>query len=345
MYNSFTIKNFRCFRDLTLEPLERVNLITGKNNVGKTALLEALFLHLGPSNPSLALQVNTVRGVEQRAGDAEEMWEWLFFTRKVQETIELTGLDEDNTTRRLSIRLVESERAQLSPVTDTLTTTSGLRDLLLEHRDARGQISTTRVRADGATITRRGNGAPLPVGVYLSTRARTFKEDAARFSNLERVGRHEGLLPTLNLLEPRLRRLAVLVTGGVPIINGDIGIGELIPLPLMGEGMVRLLSILLAIANAPGGVVLVDEIENGLHHAVMTGVWEAIANLARKSQTQVFATTHSWECVQGAHQAFEASGTYDFRLHRLDRVGDDIQAVAYDRETLATSAEMNLEVR
>ena len=261
MYRSFTIKNFRCFRDLMLEPLERVNLITGKNNVGKTALLEAVFLHLGVNNPSLPLQVTAaVRGIEQRVVDAGETLGWLFFDRRVKETIELVGLEADNTTRRLNVRFVKSEIAQVSSVTDTLTTVAALRDLQLEYQDTNGQRATTRVRADGATVTTRAGEVSLPLGIYLSTRARSLKEDAERFSNLERVGRQEMVLPALQLLEPRLRRLAVLITGGAPIINGDIGIAELIPLPLMGEGMVRLLSILLAIANAPGGVVLVDEI-------------------------------------------------------------------------------------
>src|SRR6266849_2895613 len=49
MIQSFKIKNFRSFREFKLEPLERVNLITGSNNVGKTALLEALYLNLAPT--------------------------------------------------------------------------------------------------------------------------------------------------------------------------------------------------------------------------------------------------------------------------------------------------------
>jgi len=47
MYQSFHVKNFRCFDDLQLNDLARVNLIAGKNNTGKTSLLEALFLHAG----------------------------------------------------------------------------------------------------------------------------------------------------------------------------------------------------------------------------------------------------------------------------------------------------------
>jgi len=113
----------------------------------------------------------------------------------------------------------------------------------------------------------------------------------------------------------------------------------------MGEGLVRLLSIILAIAQAQGGTILIDEIENGLHYSVMTDVWKAIADAARRADAQIFATTHSQECIRAAHRAFDSSETYDFRYHRLELVKDEIQAVTYDRETLATSDEMDLEMR
>jgi hypothetical protein len=80
----------------------------------------------------------------------------------------------------------------------------------------------------------------------------------------------------------------------------------------------------------------------------MTNVWKAIAFAAKESNTQVFATTHSWECVLSAHEAFESSETYDsdFRLYRLDRLKDDkIKAVAYDRRSLDTAIKAGLEVR
>jgi AAA15 family ATPase/GTPase len=113
----------------------------------------------------------------------------------------------------------------------------------------------------------------------------------------------------------------------------------------MGEGIGRLLSIILAIANAKGGTILIDEIENGLHYSVLTDVWKAIADAARRVDVQIFATTHSQECIRAAHEAFENTEQYDFRYHRLEQVKDEIRAVTYDQETLATSDEMNLEMR
>ena len=137
----------------------------------------------------------------------------------------------------------------------------------------------------------------------------------------------------------------MVMLAGQPVLHGDIGIDHLVPLPVMGEGMARLASLVLCIGNAPNGVVLVDEIENGLHWTVLTKVWTAIADAARQFNTQIFATTHSRECIVAAHNAFVESGLYDFRLHRLERAGNTIRAVTYNNETLAAAIEIGLEVR
>ena len=187
--------------------------------------------------------------------------------------------------------------------------------------------------------------AQPPPGIFLTTRNWSPKEDAERFSKLEQIGHQDEVVKPLQLLEPRLRRLAVLVTSGEPLIHGDIGIGRLVPLPMMGEGIVRLLSIVLAIANAPDGTVLIDEIENGLHHAVLVPVWQALAQAARQADVQIFATIHSYECITAAHEAFATSDIYDMRLHRLERVGEDIKVITYDQESLDISLENNWEMR
>ena len=106
-----------------------------------------------------------------------------------------------------------------------------------------------------------------------------------------------------------------------------------------------MLSCLLAIAEAVHGTVLIDEIENGLYHSVLPKVWAAIAEFARTFGTQVFATTHSLECICAAHEAFSAGDKYDFALHRLDRVEDEIRAVTYDREMLDAAIKADMEIR
>lgn len=361
MLHSFTLKNFRCFQKLTLEPLERVNLIAGKNNVGKTSLLEAIFIFINPTNPESLFQVNRLRGLTKitRIEDIEEM-KGFFFDQDIDKIIELSSIEKNNLQRYLKIRFPESAESQLSifdrvsdkdnelfQANESLTTEDRSYDtIILDYQDPTSKTGNSRatVTADGRLL-RSSRRQKFPLGIYLTTSTRSPREDAERFSNLERVGRQDEVLTTLRLLESRLQRLTLLVVEREPIIHGDIGMSELVPLPLMGEGIGRLLSIILAIANAKGGTILIDEIENGLHYSVLTDVWKALADAARRSDVQIFATTHSQECIRAAHEAFESSEQYDFRYHRLERVKDEIRAVTYDQETLATSDEMNLEMR
>jgi hypothetical protein len=223
----------------------------------------------------------------------------------------------------------------------------GSRELLLTHENGTGRTGISRafINQKGEIKGRRDRLKHKFPGVFLPARKHFLGTDADRFSKLDRKGKTEQLLYTMKLLEPRLKRLAVLVTGGVPMINGDIGLKELVPIPMMGEGMVRLISILLAIYDSRDGVVLIDEIENGLHHIVMRKVWEAIALAAEQSNTQIFATTHSWECVVAAHQAHSASDGYDFLFHRFYLKDDEIKMVTYDQKKLETAISTGLEVR
>ncbi|MGQ9778740.1 MAG: AAA family ATPase [Bacillota bacterium] len=121
MYRSFEVRNFRCFRDLAINDLERINLIAGINNVGKTALLEALFLHCGAHNPELTIRLNAFRGIETikfEIGEwIETPWDSLFADFDVSKKIELVGIDEATGHRSLSLEIVHKaeELVELSP--------------------------------------------------------------------------------------------------------------------------------------------------------------------------------------------------------------------------------------
>lgn len=360
MLHSFHIKNYRGFKDFRIEPLDRVNLITGSNNVGKTSLLEALYLNLAPGMAFISnlspnkkredsTPIHLFRGFDaiHYGIDNESRWGWLFYGKDFKRIIELISDDEDNGTRFLKMYWL-SRDIRLSSIDNLNLQTSPILALSLQvdFQDSDGKSFNWTIRKDGYTpppdelILK-----TLPLRVISGDSLRSPEEDARWFSKLDDLGRQDELLSTLRLLDPRLKSLAVSVADGVPMIYADIGIGRRIPLAVTGEGMMRMLSLILEITNASGGLVLVDEIENGLHHSVLTKVWRAIGEAARRSNTQVFVTTHSWECIQAAHEAFLESGHYDLRLHRLDRINGNIKAITYDKKTLDTSVEMNLEVR
>lgn len=372
MIRSFEVKNFRCFRQLKVENVERVNLIAGKNNVGKTAFLEALFLLLGPDNPELPMRLNVLRGIQWFEFVPEEAWGWIFTDRNTQEVIELSSRGDGGGRRHLRIRLAEPQGSPLSGVGNgkntpakslgSTTTAAGVRELVLEYQDGSSAptISRASIVLEGEQPKvrfQRGGGENLPLlerpamsrfplGIFLTSAVQYQAENPQRFSRLQEIGRENEIIAPLRILEPRLRRLVVSAWGpGFPVIQGDVGVRRLVPIELMGGGIGKLLSCLLAIAEAQHGTVLLDEIENGLHHSVLPKVWAAIAEFAGTFDTQVFATTHSLECIHAAHEAFSAGDKYDFALHRLDRVEDEIRAVTYDREMLDAAIKADMEIR
>lgn len=146
----------------------------------------------------------------------------------------------------------------------------------------------------------------------------------------------------MRIVEPRLQAIEDISASGAPLIWGDVGLRELVPLSVLGEGITRIARVVLAISSVPQGVVLVDEIENGLHHSVLGKFWKVVESAAEEFDTQIFATSHSRECVAAAHDALRGES---FRLHRLELDGQRSRCVSYGEEAVEGAMKHGLEVR
>ncbi|ASC71694.1 ATP/GTP phosphatase [Halomicronema hongdechloris C2206] len=358
MLSSFQIRNFRCFQELKFDSLSRINLIGGKNNTGKTTLLESLFLSLGPNNPELLIRLNAFRGIQQfriqNSSLLEGPWKWLFRDARINSMIEIIERYTESEERRLTIAYSKFNQSILDikgsaeDIPQALTTSEDIagKEILLTYSIAE-EVYKSRLFTGikGELEIERAGGIPLQKGIFLSSRTRSPSEEAERFSKAEKENKQDFILRSLRFVEPRIKRLTLLLESGQPMIFSDIGIGELVPLNFMGEGLSRLLSILLAIIDASNGRVLIDEVENGLHYSVLEDAWKAIQQAAQDSNVQVFATTHSLECIRAAHRAFSNDEEYDFSYHRIDRKDGSLKAKTYDCETISTSIDMNFEMR
>jgi predicted ATPase len=83
------------------------------------------------------------------------------------------------------------------------------------------------------------------------------------------------------------------------IVVGVKGQESTLPLGSMGDGMRRLMALATALAFTRSGCLFVDEIDTGLHYSIMPDMWKLVVSRAVASNTQVFATTHSWDCIEG----------------------------------------------
>ena len=106
-----------------------------------------------------------------------------------------------------------------------------------------------------------------------------------------------------------------------------------------------MLGLVLSMSEASGGLLLIDEIENGLHHSVQEEVFSILLDLAKSFDVQIFATTHSNECIRAAHRTLREYGPQELAFYRLDRVNEQVKVVSFDDEMLETATEFNMEIR
>lgn len=355
MLTSLAIRNFRCFEQLDIPRLARVNLIGGKNNIGKTALLEAVWTHRTRSLRDYLPFRETPRwqvDVDSLFRLAQDLWGWLFYRRQTERTIELTSQSLDHVQHALTIRLESptgihdrSRESHELPLKDWLD--GAAPNLVFQYHDSLGTHLDRRlsVTPDGLAIG--GSMQYVKKARFLSAETLDAGSAAEPFSLLDGAGRQDEILEIMRIVEPRLRRLSILVSEGQIRLQGDIGIGQAVPLPLMGTGMNRLLLLVCEILDNAGGIVCVDEIENGLHHSALGLVWQGLAEAARRNDVQLFATTHSYECLMAATTAFEQAGQQEdlcyLRLER-DQAGG-IRIVEAQQDALASAIEHQFEVR
>ena len=350
MYDSLHIRNFRGLHELTIHTLSRINLIAGRNNSGKTTLLEAIFLLSGWGNPSLAFTISSIRGISSGSGSLEEIGDFLWkplFNRLLTDTkIAVSGEFKPLGRLDLRISLGQADTVEIpfghsgtlfQPIEpDRSMLTFSFSDATRQQHDAAIRLKDGHIAADTPK---------LPIGFparFLSSRLGNLQEEANQLGQLRTRKQGELVVDALRAIEPRLKSVEDNSASGQPMIWADVGLPELLPLPVLGEGMNRITRLVLAIASTPDGVVLVDEIENGLHHSALKKVWKTIERVAEQSNTQVFATTHSYECVVAAHAVLSQS---DFVLHRLDANKTGVRCISYDHEEREAAVRHNLEVR
>lgn len=347
MLKRLQIRNFRGFNALKIDHLRGINLIAGKNNSGKTSLLEAIFLLAGCGNAQMAINTNVIRNVEHRGiQEGDPIWKQLFYGLKTGSSIWIKGMH--STQGPMTLEIVSKRQVATEMPLDN-TNGHSVSNRVDEHSLTFRFGNSTKKRINSHISLKGGEfevkqpkiRLPFLTIILLST-VRNNIEDAVRLGKLRRQKQGDFLLKALQVVEPRLQSIEDNSSSGVPMIWGDVGWSELIPLSVMGEGMTRIGRLVLAIASAPGGLILVDEIENGIHHSILPDVWRVIDEAAKQFRTQIFATTHSLECTMAAHESLSKDR---FRLHRLEVDDNSSRCVTYEPDAIEGAIRHNLEVR
>ncbi len=350
MIQTLKISNFKCFQDIHLNDLGLFNVIVGRNGGGKTALLEALFL-LASGGPDLVLKIRRMRGlgdtisVSTERGSFESMWRDLFFDFDETSTIELSCVGTHENTRSLAVSHGPPESTTLPFGKRSIDEHVQHAAINFEYRLANEEVITCRPAITTKGLSFGGPVESFPV-ILLSPVSREGPEhNGQRFSSLSKKGEHQTVVSIIREEFPFIEDLAVEYHGGTAIVHAKLrSVSEKVPLPLVSDGVNKMMSILLAIHHFSRGIVLIDEMENGLYFDLMTQASTAILDAARNSGTQLFATTHSLEYLRALLPVVRANPD-DFRLLRTTKDNGASAVDCFDGPHFAAALEEGLEIR
>lgn len=171
----------------------------------------------------------------------------------------------------------------------------------------------------------------------------------AAFADTVRSPKSEQLLERiLREVDPRIRSIRLDFSSGNPFISTDVGLSERVPISQAGQGIFRLVGILSELLGKHTKICLIDEIENGIHWTALPVVWQGIAEIAKDLDIQIFATTHSRECLTAAYEVFQKRATSnetDFSVIQLMRVKDKIEGRVLDGAHVEAAIENDIELR
>ncbi len=375
MMSSIHIVGYRGLQHFEMSGLGRINLLVGTNSSGKTSVLEAIYLLSSTGDPVALWQLLWRRGErlppivaaiadgnvqrlaaeldvshlftghEVQSGSSfriaaknESPQRWIDYQIKELSPSKqpefFAGEEDTGITSRLAIELSGFPRP--APVLIPLTRNGGL------STDIFG-VSFRRARQ------RANEQSPA---YFITTDSLTGDELISMWNKVSLTPSETLVLKALQFLDGDIERIASLAATG-PVYASQTRGGFIVkrrgweqPVPIgsMGDGMWRMLAMAIAITQCKGGVLLVDEIDTGLHYSVMSKMWSLIYNTARELDVQVFATTHSYDCVYSLAQI---CSTGDMKrsvtVQRIE--AGKRHSIPYDEEEITVAASRDIEVR
>ena len=378
MLTSLHVSGFRDLRELEVSRLGPVNLFVGANNSGKTSLLEAVEIFLGRGE-TRALFAGCARREETLRSDRQLLVDvcHLFQGHKLRPGTEFSVRGHNGGLRSVHVqvpkeRLSETEMRRLGERLERarIGRQEVLTGLEVEER-GRGEdeILALRVWTEGweedvETLLPLNELGGAPYMDYLATRRRFSDGEGVTFNFITTAGldpqqlvrlwdgivlgaEESMVLDSLRVVEPRIERIAAVsreVSSGAFVLRME-GSDQRVPLGSMGDGIRRLLALSACLARSANGTVLIDEIDTGLHHTVMAKMWKLVVETALRRKIQVFATTHSMDCVNALAALCEDEPALRpaVLLHRVEKHRG--ATVLYSADELAAAAAAGIEMR
>lgn len=380
MLKTIKIENFRSFQYFELQQLGRVNLLVGKNNIGKTSILEAIQLLCSRNNLEPLRQTMTNRSEyffdddrserRLRLGQSQDLdVRHLFYGHEIElgSKFSITGTN-GNIQEELIVSIEERKVSSKEPLNSSAEFLyDEVPDVL---RELDFNIKWNHGREEKPWRLPLSANGGLPIEDYTRQLHREPKNSSPKiqfitssslgtekmielFDQIVLTPEEKLVEQALHRIDSKIQRIAPVSSrkfrysldsrGGFFVLLSDSN--QRVPIGSMGDGIWRILGLALAIVCAKDGYLFVDEIDTGLHFTAMSNMWKLIWETAKRLNVQVFATTHNSDCWTSlASIAEQEDATEDgIRIHRIEKGKET--SVVFTEPQIVIAAEREIEVR
>lgn len=297
-----TIRNYRGIRYAEVSGMARVNVFLGNNNCGKSSVLESVLMLLGANSPALPLAVN----VNRNYSTVDKNDFTLFFHNcDVANVINIEACLADNTYMRLDMAYSESaiEEIPVSDMQNGIIETLKRYTLNQKYTYGAKEYRTALVynaKDSKLSFVPAEENAKCPSAFYMAPRY-NFNDYISHFNQIVTDKEKAKVVEVLNSIEPRIKDVTVIGHN----VMVDTGLDKLIPINLMGDGTRKLFTIVTALYNAKNGILIIDEVDNGLYYKSMKFLWKSILKMSQEYDIQVFLYTHSVDSLNALNTLLE----------------------------------------
>jgi AAA15 family ATPase/GTPase len=271
------IKNYKLFKDFKAEGFGRVNLIGGKNNVGKTAFMEAIYISNSKKNLRKVISIRYV---------ADILWDlWREIGKKF------------------------------------------INNFIEEKIDSYGNIQV-KTNIDNVKI------------VFKSSNKATKNRYESLYSSIIKNELEDKLDSYIKEFDNSIEKFRII--NSQPYCKKN---GKFYNLNEFGDGLSKFAYFIMLLLSEKESIILLDEIENGIHYTQLDRLWEIILTLSKEQNVQVFATTHSKECIESYARVAERLEDKEITFIELGRNDNQIESITYHYEWLIDEIKQNHEVR
>ena len=355
--NNLSIENFRGIQKLDITDMRRLVLLSGNNNVGKSSVLEAVFFLMDHLSPISFNHLNGFRGFSTPINGVD-LWEPLFFQMNPDNTIRIKatrGKDKLSLSYKKDDSYIPAiNRGLPQNVAGSFQASAKSNYTLRFDFTVEGSVEysetghfTTSENGTLREIAGDTDDKQLMRLTYTSfvnnNFVRTDRAILDRMGKAEINGEKEKLIGFLQRIDPSISDIVTLSINGIPQLYINTN-KKLLPVQFSGDGINKLLYIVLSIMDAKNGILLIDEIDTGFHFSMYKDLWKIVSDVSRDYNCQVVASTHSYENIAGAVEGVK-DYPEDFSFYRLGFDKGELKSFRSSYDLLKSALRSDMEVR